>query len=93
VIVFAAKRYGLAGATVLKGVMGFGASRSISSMKFFEISEKMPMVVEIIDESEKVEKFTGIILPYFDKVRNGCMITEEKASIILYKKGMKKSFF
>jgi uncharacterized protein len=93
VIVFAAKRYGLAGATVLKGVMGFGASRSISSMKFFEISEKMPMIVEIIDESEKIEKFTEIILPYFDKVRSGCIITAEKASIILYRQGMKKSFF
>ena len=90
VIVFAAKRYGLAGATVLKGVMGFGASRSISSMKFFEISEKMPMVVEIIDESEKIEKFIEIILPYFEKIKNGCMITAEKASIILYKKGVKQ---
>jgi PII-like signaling protein len=89
VIVFAAKRYGLSGATVLKGVMGYGASRSISSMKFFEISEKMPMVVEIIDETEKIEKFTEIILPYFEKIRNGCMITAEKANIILYKKGVK----
>lgn len=93
VIVFAAKRYGLAGATVLKGVMGFGASRSINSMKFFEISEKMPMVVEIIDESEKIDKFAELIIPYFEKITSGCMITSEKASIILYKKGKKKSFF
>ena len=59
-------------------------------MKFLEISEKMPMVVEIIDESEKIEKFIEIILPYFEKIKNGCKITAEKASIILNKKGVKQ---
>lgn len=90
VIVFAAKRYGLAGATVLRGVMGFGGSSAISSMKFWEITEKLPIVVEIVDESEKIEKFAETILPYFEKLRYGCMVTIEKATIILYKTGMKK---
>jgi PII-like signaling protein len=90
VLVFAAKRYGLAGATVLKGVMGFGASSSIHSMKFFEISEKMPVIIEIVDESEKIEKFSEIILPYFEKIRYGCMITVEKVNIVLYRKGTKQ---
>lgn len=90
VLVFAAKRYGLAGATVLKGVMGFGASSSIHSMKFFEISEKIPVIIEIVDESEKIEKFSEIILPYFEKLRYGCMITVEKVNIVLYKKGAKQ---
>ena len=95
VIVFAAKRYGLAGATVLKGVMGYGASSSIHSLKFFEISEKLPVIIEIVDETEKIEKFTEIILPYFEKVRYGCMITIEKVDIVLYKKGIRpeKNFF
>lgn len=88
-LVFAAKRYGLAGATVLRGVMGFGGSSAISSMKFWELTEKLPIVVEIVDESEKIEKFTEIILPYFDKIRYGCMITVEKANIVLYKTGKK----
>lgn len=88
-LVFAAKRYGLAGATVLRGVMGFGGSSAISSMKFWELTEKLPIVVEIVDESEKIEKFTEIILPYFDKIRYGCMITVEKANIVLFKKGKK----
>jgi uncharacterized protein len=92
VIVFAAKRYGLSGATVLKGVMGFGASSVISSMKFWEITEKLPMVVEIVDEANKIEKFTETILPYFDKIRYGGMITLEKAIIVLHKQGSKKSF-
>jgi len=92
VIVFAAKRYGLSGATVLKGVMDFGASNIVSSMKFWEISEKLPMVIEIVDESEKIEKFTETILPYFNKIRYGGMITLEKAIIVLHKQGSKKSF-
>ncbi len=91
VIVFAAKRYGLAGATVLKGIIGYGGSSAISSTKFWDISEKLPVVVEILDESEKIEKFTKTILPYFEKIKNGCMITEEKANIVLYKKGSKSN--
>jgi len=91
VIVFAAKRYGLAGATVIKGMMGFGGSHMISSVKFWELTEKLPMVIEIVDEAEKIEKFTETILPYFDKIRYGGLITLEKATIVLYKKGTKKS--
>jgi PII-like signaling protein len=90
VILFAAKRQGLSGATVIKGVMGYGASNVIHSVKFWEISEKLPMIIEIVDESEKIEKFTETILPYFDKIRNGGMITLEKVTIILHKKGIKK---
>jgi len=87
VIVYAAKRYGMAGATVLKGVMGYGASSSISSMKFLELSEKLPMIIEIVDDSEKIDEFTGILLPYLEKIRYGCLITVEKADVTLYKKG------
>jgi uncharacterized protein len=91
VIVYAAKRYGLAGATVIKGIMGYGASSNISSVKFFELTEKLPMIIEIVDESEKIEQFTEVVLPYFEKIRSGCMITIEKANIVLYKKGTKKT--
>jgi hypothetical protein len=93
VIVYAAKRYKLAGATVLKGVMGFGSSSAISTMKFWEISEKLPMVIEIIDEPEKIDKFFEIIKPYFEKIRYGCIITIEKANVVLYKTGKKKTMF
>lgn len=89
VIVYAAKRYGLTGATVLKGVMGFGASSAVYSPTYWEITEKVPMVVEIIDDSEKIEKFIDTILPYFDNINKGCMITVEKANIILHKQGSK----
>jgi PII-like signaling protein len=90
VIVYAAKRYGMAGATVLRGVMGYGSSSAISSIKFWEISEKLPMIIEIVDESGKVENFFEIIKPYFEKIRYGSVITMEKANVIFYKTGIKK---
>lgn len=90
VIVYAAKRYKIAGATVLRGTMGYGSSSRVSSLKFWEISEKLPMVIEIIDEPEKIERFFEIIKPYFEKIRFGCIITMEKANIVFYKTGTKK---
>jgi len=89
-IVYAARRNGLAGATVLKGIMGYGSSSLIYSNKFWEITEKVPVIIEIIDESEKIDEFIEKILPWFDKLRNGCMITVEKVNIVLYKTGKKK---
>ena len=93
VVVFAAKRYGLAGATVLKGFMGYGVSSQIVSQKLWEISEKLPMIIEIVDESAKIDGFVETILPYFEKVPKGGMITLEKVTIVLHKSGTKKSFF
>lgn len=91
-IVYAARRYGLAGATVLKGVMGYGSGSVVRSVKLWEITEKLPIVIEIVDESEKIEKFTEKILPWFDVLDYGCMITVEKVNIVLYKQGTKKGF-
>lgn len=93
VIVFAAKRYGLSGATVLKGTMGFGPSGTINSTRFWELTEKLPIVVEIIDENEKIEKFIETITPYFEKIRTGCLVTLEKTTVVLHKLGHKKEFF
>jgi uncharacterized protein len=92
-LVFAAKRYGLNGATVLKGVMGFGSSSVIRSTRFWEITEKLPVVIEIVDEADKIEKFTQKILPWFDKISTGCLITSEKADIVLFKQGKTKRGF
>lgn len=89
VIVFAAKEHNMAGATVLRGVMGYGASSGITNTKFWEISEKIPMVIEIIDETRKIESFFEVIQSYFEKVRYGCIITVEKANIVYKKTGRK----
>ena len=93
VIVFAAKRYGPAGATVLKGCMGYGASSMVYSQKLWEISEKMPVIIELIDEASRIEGFVETLLPYFEKVPKGGLITIENVSIVLHKSGSKKSFF
>jgi PII-like signaling protein len=90
VIVFKAKQHGIAGATVLKGIMGYGSSSDVYSPTNWEINEKVPLVIEILDQSEKIEKFTETILPLFESFNKGCMITLEDAKIILHKKGSKK---
>jgi uncharacterized protein len=90
VIVYAAKRYGLSGATVLKGIMGYGSTSSVISMKLWETSEKLPLIVEIIDKSEKVEQFFQTIKPYFEKIKYGCIVTLEKADILYFKTGRKR---
>jgi len=92
-LVFAAKRYGIAGATVLRGTMGFGSSNVIHNLKLWEITEKLPVVVEIVDEAEKIDQYLATILPWFEKVPTGCMITAEDVDIVLYKKGVPKKFF
>ncbi len=90
VIVFAAKRYGLAGATVLKGFMGYGFSSVVHSQKLWEITEKLPLVIEIVDESLKIDGFIETILPYFEKIPKGGLITLEKATIVVHKQGGKR---
>lgn len=90
VIVYAARSFGLTGATVLKGIMGFGASSKIYTDKLWEISEKMPLVIEIIDESHKLEPFLDHIKPYFEKAGKGHLITLDETTILMHKTGNKK---
>ena len=90
-IVYAAKRYGIAGATVKKGIMGYGSSNVVISSKFWEFSEKIPVIVEIIDIPEKIELFKNeILLPWMEKISTGCLITEEDVDIVLLMKGSRK---
>ncbi len=89
-IVFQAKEHGLAGATISKCIMGFGASSIVHSYKFWETSEKIPLVVEIIDEEAKVLAFYEVIRPFLEGMRYGCLVTTEKVNVMLYKAGDKK---
>ena len=90
VIIYAARRYGISGATVFKGIMGYGASSEIHSNKLWEITEKLPVVVEIIDDSDKIDSFFESIRPYFDKIGKGHIITSEVISVILHKTGTRR---
>jgi PII-like signaling protein len=90
VIVYAARSYGLTGATVLKGIMGYGASSEIYTDKLWEISEKIPLVIEIIDESHKIEPFIEHITPYFEKAGKGFIVTLEETTVLMHKTGSRK---
>ena len=90
-LVFMAKNYGLGGATVLKGIFGFGASSVIHSYKFWEVSEKLPVVVEFIDEEEKILSFYEKIKPILNSMRYGCLVATQKTDILMYKSGKGKS--
>jgi uncharacterized protein len=90
VIVFAARRYGITGATVLRGIMGFGASSEIYSNKLWEISEKLPLIVEIIDETDKIDAFFETIKPFFDKVGKGHIVTVDETTVLMHKTGKKR---
>ena len=74
-IVFEARRDGLAGATVYKGIMSFGASHSIHTMKIFALSSDMPVIIEITDEKEKLDSFVLKINKLMDACKKGGMIT------------------
>lgn len=90
VIVYAAKRQQIEGATVLRGYMGYGiSSNKITSLKYWEITEKVPLVIEIVDEAEKIEKFINYIEPFFYKIKHGCMITIHEVTVLLQKTGNK----
>jgi PII-like signaling protein len=86
-VVFEAKKYGLAGATVLKGVMGYGASSEIYSEKLWELTEKVPLVIELIDEPLKIESFFDSISHYFDQAGKGHIITLDETVILRHKAG------
>lgn len=89
-IVLKAKEENLSGATVLKGILGYGSSSVIHSYKFWELGEKLPVVIEIIDSEEKLMHFIERIKPTLDSVRYGCLVTTEKISIIHQKRGKKR---
>jgi PII-like signaling protein len=80
-IVLKAREAGLAGATVLRGVMGFGKNSILHTAKILRLSEDLPMVVEIVDSLEKVEAF----VPTLDAMIKDGLVTIEKVRVIHYK--------
>ena len=85
-IVLEAKQHGLAGATVYKGIMGFGKNSRIHTSKILRLSEDLPIIIEIVDEYSKIENFLPILDEIFTQANNGGLITIEKAEIIKYLK-------
>ena len=80
-VVLKAREKGLAGATVLRGMMGFGPSSKISTVKILRLSEDLPIVIELVDTREKLENF----LDNINGVIQEGLVTLEKAQIKVYR--------
>ncbi|RJP70266.1 MAG: DUF190 domain-containing protein [Ignavibacteriales bacterium] len=83
-IVLEARKAGLAGATVFKGIMGFGGTSRIHTSKILRLSEDLPLIIEIVDEEAKIESFIPVVDKIFEESNCGGLITLEKAEIIKY---------
>jgi hypothetical protein len=81
VIVEEARKRGMAGATVLRGIMGFGAHSRMHTAKILRLSEDLPVIIEIVDNPERIDAF----LPDLDKMINEGLITLERAKVIAYR--------
>lgn len=81
VIANLAHRKGMAGATVIRGLMGFGAHSRMHTAKILRLSEDLPIIIEIVDEPEKIEA----LLPELDKMITEGLVTLEKIRVIAYR--------
>ena len=80
-IVLLAKKNGMAGATAIKGFMGFGCKSHMHTTKLLRLSEDLPIVIEIVDSEEKINQF----IPQLDVMVKEGLITLEKANVIMYR--------
>jgi len=80
-IVIKARELHLAGATVLRGLMGFGADSRMHSAKILRLSEDLPVVIELVDTEENLNK----LMPFLDETVQEGLITLEKVKVIKYR--------
>ena len=80
-IVLRARAEGMAGATVLRGIEGFGAASRVHTSRLLELSSDLPIVVELVDTEDKIER----ILPVFDEMVGDGMMTLETVHIVTYR--------
>ncbi len=80
-IVLKAREMKLAGATVFRGIMGFGANSHIHTTKVLRLSEDLPVLIEIVDTAENIDK----IMPFIKETVKQGMVTQEKINVKLYR--------
>ena len=85
-IVLLAKKEKMAGATAVKGFMGFGRKSHLHTAKLLRLSEDLPIVIEIVDSEEKINQF----LPLLDQMVKEGLVTLEKANVVLYQPNLEK---
>ena len=86
-LVRAARERGLAGATVLRGIEGFGASSLLHTARLLRLSDDLPIVIEIADKEERIREFVDELDAVFDAAGCGGMVTLEKVDVLVYKPG------
>ena len=82
-----AKESGISGATVFRGIMGYGTSSKIHSSRFWELTEKLPVTVELVDETGRLEEFYRGIEDELKQMPKGCLVTLEPTEVLLQKRG------
>lgn len=80
-IVLKARELQLAGATVLRGPMGYGANSRLHTTKLLRLSEDLPMIIEIVDSKEKIDE----LLPFIDAAVSEGLVTLERVQVIKYR--------
>jgi uncharacterized protein len=80
-IVLKARELNMAGATVVRGIMGFGADSRMHTSKILQLSTDMPIVIELVDVQEKID----LLLPFLDETVTEGLITLEKVKVIKYR--------
>ncbi len=87
-IVYLAKKKNISGVTVYRGVMGYGqSSKHVNTSRFWELVEKLPIVIEMVDKTEVLEDFYKSIEPELTSMPKGCMVYMEPIKIKMLKKG------
>lgn len=84
-LVYEAKKQGIAGATVLRGILSYGASSRIHSAKLLDLSFDLPIIVEIVDHDDKINAFLDTANQLIEDAACGALITIESAEVIYYK--------
>ena len=87
VIVWTAREMGLPGATVVRGIQGFGARSVVHTSRLLRLSEDLPVVVEVVDLPHRIEAFVEAVEKLLDEADCGAMITIEDVRIIRYRPG------
>jgi uncharacterized protein len=89
-IVYLAKKEKISGVTVYRGIMGYGlSSGNIISSRFWELTEKLPVVIEMIDKTGNLENFYRLIEPDLLGMTKGCLVSLEPVKILMQKQGKK----
>jgi len=92
-IVREARDFGLGGATVFRGILSFGASHSVHSVKMVFPTNQVPVAIEIVDEESKIDAFAAKVKALLDKSEKGALVTIQHLEVLEYRRGKKYNEF